>query len=93
MHSECYCLFLDLQVVFEGIRGSGYEGDIAIDDVSITIGKCKQDNTVASAGKTGKICTVDCRHNRGNRPHICRSFEVPGEMNIYKYPRFRDRSD
>ncbi|XP_075906564.1 MAM domain-containing glycosylphosphatidylinositol anchor protein 1 isoform X2 [Nelusetta ayraudi] len=37
------------QVVFEGIRGPGYEGDIAIDDVSITIGKCKQENTVASA--------------------------------------------
>lgn len=37
------------QIVFEGIRGSGYEGDIAIDDVSITSGKCKQENTVASA--------------------------------------------
>ncbi|XP_035387783.1 MAM domain-containing glycosylphosphatidylinositol anchor protein 1 isoform X3 [Electrophorus electricus] len=31
------------QVVFEGIRGDGYEGDIAIDDVSVTKGKCKQD--------------------------------------------------
>lgn len=43
------------QIVFEGIRGPSFEGDIAIDDVSITIGKCKQENTVASAGKTGKI--------------------------------------
>ncbi len=43
------------QIVFEGIRGPNFEGDIAIDDVSITIGKCKQENTVASAGKTGKI--------------------------------------
>lgn len=42
------------QIVFEGIRGPSFEGDIAIDDVSITIGKCKQENTVASAGKTGK---------------------------------------
>ncbi len=42
--------------MFEGIRGPSFEGDIAIDDVSITIGKCKQENTVASAGKTGKIC-------------------------------------
>ncbi|XP_041927429.1 MAM domain-containing glycosylphosphatidylinositol anchor protein 1 [Alosa sapidissima] len=33
------------QVVFEGIRGEGYEGDIAIDDVSVTKGKCKQDNS------------------------------------------------
>lgn len=40
--------------MFEGIRGPSFEGDIAIDDVSITIGKCKQENTVASAGKTGK---------------------------------------
>lgn len=52
--------------MFEGIRGPGYEGDIAIDDVSITIGKCKQDNTVASAGKTGKIVAGDCRYHRGN---------------------------
>ncbi|KAJ4946722.1 hypothetical protein JOQ06_008768, partial [Pogonophryne albipinna] len=36
-------------IVFEGIRGPSFEGDIAIDDVSITIGKCKQD-TVSSAG-------------------------------------------
>lgn len=40
--------------MFEGIRDAGFEGDIAIDDVSITIGKCKQENTVANAGKTVK---------------------------------------
>ncbi|XP_063039818.1 MAM domain-containing glycosylphosphatidylinositol anchor protein 1 [Engraulis encrasicolus] len=33
------------QVVFEGIRGDGYEGDIAIDDVSVTKGRCKQDDS------------------------------------------------
>ncbi|XP_072533520.1 MAM domain-containing glycosylphosphatidylinositol anchor protein 1 isoform X2 [Salminus brasiliensis] len=32
------------QVVFEGIRGDGFEGDIAIDDVSVTKGKCTQEN-------------------------------------------------
>lgn len=48
-----FCLSCE-QIVFEGIRGPSFEGDIAIDDVSITIGKCKQENTVASAGKTGK---------------------------------------
>ncbi|KAM6942984.1 MAM domain-containing glycosylphosphatidylinositol anchor protein 1 [Xenentodon cancila] len=37
------------QIVFEGIRGANFEGDIAIDDVSITIGKCKQENTVSNA--------------------------------------------
>uniref|UniRef100_A0AAX7USA9 MAM domain containing glycosylphosphatidylinositol anchor 1 n=1 Tax=Astatotilapia calliptera TaxID=8154 RepID=A0AAX7USA9_ASTCA len=48
------------QIVFEGIRGSGFEGDIAIDDVSITRGECKQQNTVANAGKTGKIFCDFC---------------------------------
>uniref|UniRef100_A0A8C5CBG1 MAM domain containing glycosylphosphatidylinositol anchor 1 n=1 Tax=Gadus morhua TaxID=8049 RepID=A0A8C5CBG1_GADMO len=38
------------QIMFEGIRDVGYEGDIAIDDVSITKGKCKQDNSVANSG-------------------------------------------
>ncbi|KAJ3594295.1 hypothetical protein NHX12_006626 [Muraenolepis orangiensis] len=36
------------QIMFEGIRGPNFEGDIAIDDVSITKGKCKQDSSVAS---------------------------------------------
>ncbi|XP_029622701.1 MAM domain-containing glycosylphosphatidylinositol anchor protein 1 [Salmo trutta] len=36
------------QVMFEAIRGSGYEGDIAIDDVSVTKGKCKQENSVSN---------------------------------------------
>uniref|UniRef100_A0A8C7FE08 MAM domain containing glycosylphosphatidylinositol anchor 1 n=1 Tax=Oncorhynchus kisutch TaxID=8019 RepID=A0A8C7FE08_ONCKI len=36
------------QVVFQAIRGSGYEGDIAIDDVSVTKGKCKQENSVSN---------------------------------------------
>ena len=40
----------DPQIMFEGIRDVGYEGDIAIDDVSITKGKCKQDNSVANSG-------------------------------------------
>ncbi|XP_022540869.1 MAM domain-containing glycosylphosphatidylinositol anchor protein 1 [Astyanax mexicanus] len=31
------------QVVFEGIRGDGFEGDIAIDDVSVSKGKCTQE--------------------------------------------------
>ncbi|XP_067654295.1 MAM and LDL-receptor class A domain-containing protein 1-like isoform X2 [Haliotis asinina] len=28
------------QMVFEGVRGSGYESDIALDDVSFTVGAC-----------------------------------------------------
>ncbi|KAB1276834.1 MAM domain-containing glycosylphosphatidylinositol anchor protein 2 [Camelus dromedarius] len=37
------------QLIFEGIRGPGIEGDIAIDDVSIAEGECaKQDLTTKS---------------------------------------------
>lgn len=43
------CVFL-CQVVFEGIRGNGFEGDIAIDDVSVTKGKCKQKDSVDKTG-------------------------------------------
>jgi len=50
-----WLFFFSKQIVFEGIRGPNFEGDIAIDDVSITIGKCKQETTVANAGKTGKL--------------------------------------
>ncbi|KAG7251671.1 hypothetical protein CRUP_005594 [Coryphaenoides rupestris] len=42
------CACAPPQIMFEGIRGPSFEGDIAIDDVSITKGKCKQDNSVAS---------------------------------------------
>lgn len=45
------------QIVFEGIRGQNFEGDIAIDDVSITIGKCKEDETVANAVLTEGSCS------------------------------------
>ena len=30
------------QIVFEGIRGSGYRGDIAIDDIKLINGRCQQ---------------------------------------------------
>ncbi|XP_071756180.1 MAM domain-containing glycosylphosphatidylinositol anchor protein 1 [Centroberyx gerrardi] len=46
------------QIVFEGIRGSGFEGDIAIDDVSITKGKCKQESSVASTVLIGGSATL-----------------------------------
>ena len=34
--------FETLQIVFEGIRGSGWQGDIAIDDFSLTVGSCEE---------------------------------------------------
>uniref|UniRef100_A0AAQ6AII5 MAM domain containing glycosylphosphatidylinositol anchor 1 n=1 Tax=Amphiprion ocellaris TaxID=80972 RepID=A0AAQ6AII5_AMPOC len=67
------------QIVFEGIRGPSYEGDIAIDDVSITIGKCKQENTVANAGKTGKIeCDI----------FVCVERNITNQINTKKHLLF-----
>lgn len=75
-----------MQVVFEGIRGPGYEGDIAIDDVSITIGKCKLDNTVASAGKTGKICVfVESRLNVSKAARTSKLFLFNCLTGVKKY--------
>lgn len=33
-------VFFSLQIVFEGIRGGGYKGDLAIDDIKMTDGAC-----------------------------------------------------
>lgn len=33
-------LYLFLKVVFEGVRGIGFQGDIAIDDITVTPGSC-----------------------------------------------------
>ncbi|MGH0143242.1 UNVERIFIED_CONTAM: hypothetical protein FKN15_078375 [Acipenser sinensis] len=43
------------QVVFEGVRGSSYEGDIAIDDIYVARGKCPMNRETMSEGKT--LCT------------------------------------
>ena len=32
--------FQAFQLVFEGVRGSSFQGDIAIDDVSVKAGSC-----------------------------------------------------
>lgn len=39
MHYWCVCIFL-FQIVFEGVVGTGYQGDIALDDLSFTSGRC-----------------------------------------------------
>jgi hypothetical protein len=36
------CFYFGKQVIFEGVRGTSYLGDIAIDDVSLTAGSCSQ---------------------------------------------------
>ncbi|XP_067654504.1 MAM and LDL-receptor class A domain-containing protein 1-like [Haliotis asinina] len=38
-------------VVIEGVRGNGYRGDIAIDDVNITNGSCSAGTTVGPSSK------------------------------------------
>lgn len=35
-----YILSVSSQIILEGIRGPGIEGDIAIDDVSLVEGEC-----------------------------------------------------
>lgn len=37
---EYLCSFFGFQVIFEGVRGQGHQGDIAIDDVQFTVGWC-----------------------------------------------------
>lgn len=34
------CSLTPSQIIFEGVRGSGYLGDIAIDDVTLKKGEC-----------------------------------------------------
>lgn len=42
-------LYNFLQLIFEGIRGPGIEGDIAIDDVSIVEGECMKSDQPANS--------------------------------------------
>lgn len=47
------------QIVFEGIRGTDYTGDIAIDDVSITAGICQGTSGTVLAGFSECILIFD----------------------------------
>ncbi|XP_013397768.1 MAM and LDL-receptor class A domain-containing protein 1-like [Lingula anatina] len=40
----------NFQVIFEGIRGSGYQGDIAIDDIKSFPGNCPSGSTIRPTG-------------------------------------------
>ncbi|KFV73327.1 MAM domain-containing glycosylphosphatidylinositol anchor protein 2, partial [Struthio camelus australis] len=46
------------QLIFEGIRGPGIEGDIAIDDVSIVEGECMKSDQPANNLRSGAVGTV-----------------------------------
>lgn len=41
-----FCLLFHLKIVFEGVRGISYLGDIAVDDVSLSGGSCNQGDTL-----------------------------------------------
>ncbi|XP_010225580.1 PREDICTED: MAM domain-containing glycosylphosphatidylinositol anchor protein 2-like, partial [Tinamus guttatus] len=46
------------QLIFEGIRGPGIEGDIAIDDVSIVEGECMKSDQPANNLRSGAVGTL-----------------------------------
>lgn len=48
-------------MIFEGVRGTSYLGDIAIDDVSLTAGSCSQgmDLVLVRLRKMFKICNAE----------------------------------
>lgn len=48
-------------MIFEGVRGTSYLGDIAIDDVSLTAGSCSQGMDLVSVRlrKMFKICNAE----------------------------------
>lgn len=58
------CSLIPPQIIFEGVRGSGYLGDIAIDDVTLKKGECprKQMDPNKGAGqKVGGVCLCQGR--------------------------------
>ena len=44
------------QIVIEGVRGSSYFGDIAIDDVKLAVGACKQADPNKCTFEDPSIC-------------------------------------
>ena len=46
------------QIVFEGIRGNGYRGDIALDDIAIADGPCTGNFNAWHAGSNFKSVTT-----------------------------------
>lgn len=42
---------LCLQIIFEGVRGTGSQGDIAIDDVTLKKGDCPRKPVVPDKGE------------------------------------------
>ena len=49
------CSLIPPQIIFEGVRGSGYLGDIAIDDVTLKKGECPRKQMDPSKGAGQKV--------------------------------------
>eukprot|EP00112_Aurelia_sp_Birch-Aquarium-sp1_P024367 Seg768.6 transcript_id=Seg768.6/GoldUCD/mRNA.D3Y31 product="Meprin A subunit beta" protein_id=Seg768.6/GoldUCD/D3Y31 len=72
------------QVIFEGIRGKSYQGDIAIDDISFQDGNCNRITKTPSSGRCkdtndreGPYCGIWkaaglCDQHKIDMKHICR---------------------
>ncbi|XP_070531537.1 MAM and LDL-receptor class A domain-containing protein 1-like [Ptychodera flava] len=71
------------QIAFDGICGSGYLGDIAIDDVDITIGRCPTSGTVDTPTTVAPTPQDEC-----NR-HIYENFT---QFNSPNYPNNYDNN-
>ena len=53
------CSLIPLQIIFEGVRGSGYLGDIAIDDVTLKKGECPR-KVQGRKWVGGRLCQGRC---------------------------------
>ena len=58
-------MFHVFQVVFEGVRGTNYRGDIAIDDVSFTAGPCPSSGMKTITIHYESPCRIEVSHPRG----------------------------
>lgn len=67
------------QLIFEGIRGPGIEGDIAIDDVSIVEGECMKSDQPANSKWLLHLGGINLRHPLGwvfSQRTICWSLQL-----------------
>jgi len=70
------------QVVFEGIRGGGFQGDIAIDDISFTKGACpplvKKDVNKLS------YHDGDCSDTKDREAPYCKQWKTAGYCSVHE---------
>merc|ERR1712059_72789 len=69
------------QIVFEAIRGSGYQGDIAIDDVSFTNQKCKP---MKPTPPEKKAPHEQCHDTKDRESRYCAQWAGAGFCKSYK---------